>query len=132
MNVFYENVNEETIKNENYRKVVFTGKHMQFVYMSIDPNDNIHLEMHPDTDQFIRVEQGQGKAIIDNNSFDLYDDIGIIIPAGSQHEIINTSDKNKLKIYSIYCPPEHPKNKIDVINPDKKDNKIREIKITRI
>jgi hypothetical protein len=116
--VFYENVEEETKKNDLYRKVVYTGK-QQFVYMSIEPNDGIHLETHPDHDQFIRIEEGEGVAIIDDKEHKLFDGIGIIIPAGCKHEIKNTSSEKKLKLYSIYSPPEHDKDRIDEINPDK-------------
>jgi len=116
--VFYENVEEETKKNDLYRKVVYTGK-QQFVYMSIEPNDGIHLETHPDHDQFIRIEEGKGVAIIDDKVHKLFDGIGIIIPAGCKHEIKNTSSKKKLKLYSIYSPPEHDKDRIDKTNPDK-------------
>lgn len=116
--IFCENVNSNTIKNENYRKVAFTGANMQFVYMSIDPLDTIQMEMHEHTDQFIRIEQGTGIALIDNVKYDLYNDIGLIIPAGTSHMIINTSNTDKLKLYSIYAPPEHKPNKINVTNPN--------------
>lgn len=116
--IFYENVEEETKKNDLYRKVVYTGK-QQFVYMSIEPNDGIHLETHPDHDQFIRIEEGEGVAIINGEEYKLFDGIGIIIPAGYEHEIKNTSSEKKLKLYSIYSPPEHDKGKIDETNPDK-------------
>lgn len=117
--IFHENINLKTIENENYRKVVFTGKHMQFVYMSIEPLDNIHLEVHENHDQFIRIEKGKGIAKVNDIEYQLSDDIGIIIPAGSKHEIINTSNNEKLKLYSIYAPPEHKENTINIKNPDK-------------
>lgn len=116
--IFCENINEQTLENKNYRKVVYTGKHMQLVYMNIKPLDNIHLETHEGHDQFIRIEKGNGVAILDNKKYELSDDIGIIIPDGIKHEIINTSKTEELKLYSIYSPPEHPKNKIDLENPE--------------
>lgn len=118
MDIFHENVKTNSIENNNYRRVAFTGKHLQFVYMSIEPLDNIHLETHENTDQFIRVEQGNGIAIINNITYAMCDDFAIIIPAGSKHEIINTSKTEKLKLYSIYAPPEHADGKIDETNPD--------------
>ncbi len=116
--VFYQNVEEETIKNQDYRRVVYTGK-LQFVYMSINPQDNIHLETHPDHDQFFRIEQGEGIAKINGEEFKLYDGIGLVIPAGARHEIMNTSNTDNLKLYTIYSPPEHPPNRINTTNPDK-------------
>ena len=118
-NIFYENINDNTIENNNYRKVAYTGKYMQFVYMNIKPKDDIHLETHDGTDQFIRIEKGEGLAIINDKKYELCDDIGIIIPAGAKHKIINTSSNKELKLYTIYSPPEHNDNKINITNPDK-------------
>jgi mannose-6-phosphate isomerase-like protein (cupin superfamily) len=117
-NVFYENIEVNTIKNQNYRKVVYTGK-MQFVYMSLKPLDQIHMEVHPDHDQFLRIEKGNGQAIVNGQEYELYDGIGLIIPAGAQHQIKNTSETEDLKLYSIYTPPEHKPDRLDVNNPDK-------------
>ena len=125
--IFYENIEENTINNDYYRKVVYTGK-MQFVYMNILPLDNIHKEIHLDHDQFIRIESGEGIAIINNKKYKLYDGIGIIIPAGTEHEIINTSDVNNLKLYTIYTPPEHKPNTIQKYNPDKEIKNFKENK----
>ena len=106
---FYQNVEKRTKSNKLYRSVEWTGKKMQFVYMSIKPLDNIHLEIHKNIDQFIRIESGTGIAIIDNKKYKLKDGIGIIIPANTYHEIKNTSKTTELKLYSIYTPPEHPR-----------------------
>jgi mannose-6-phosphate isomerase-like protein (cupin superfamily) len=76
------------------------------------------MEVHEHTDQFIRIEQGVGVAIINNIKYDLYNDIGFIVPAGTSHMIINTSHTEKLKLYTIYAPPEHKPNEINVTNPD--------------
>lgn len=116
--IFIENINLNTLNNENYRKVAYTGSKMQFVYMSINPSDTIKMETHENTDQFIRIESGIGIAIINDNKYDLYDDIGLIIPAGSKHMIINTSSELKLKLYTIYTPPEHNSETIEKTNPD--------------
>jgi mannose-6-phosphate isomerase-like protein (cupin superfamily) len=117
--IFYENIEENTIKNNSYRKVVYTGK-LQFVYMSIKPQDNIHLEVHKDHDQFICIEKGTGIAIINEKKYNLTDGIGLIIPAGAKHKILNTSTFYDLKLYTIYSPPEHTDKLEQVNNPDKK------------
>ncbi len=121
-NIFYEDIEKNTLENDSYRKVVYTGK-MQFVYMSIKPLDDIHMETHDDHDQFFRFEGGIGKAIIDGKEYEIKDGIGLIVPAGVSHRIINTSEKESLKLYSIYSPPEHPPGRLDVSNPDKMKQK---------
>ena len=87
--------------------------------MSLKPLDTIHMEVHPDHDQFIRIEKGNGIAIVDGIKYKLVDGIGLIIPAGTAHKIINSSNSADLKLYSIYSPPEHPSNRVDKTNPDK-------------
>jgi mannose-6-phosphate isomerase-like protein (cupin superfamily) len=119
-NVFYENIETNTIENTFYRKVVYTGK-MQFVYMSIKPLDSIKMEVHQDHDQFFRIEKGTGEAIVNGKNYKLYDGIGLIVPAGAQHQIINTSENEDLKLYSIYTPPEHKPDRLDINNPDNPD-----------
>jgi len=127
-NIFYANVEQETIANNNYRHVVFTGNNQQFVYMSIKPLDDIHMEVHKDHDQFIRIEKGEGIAILNSIEYKLYDGIGIIIPAGAQHQIINTSKINSLKLYTIYSPPEHKQGLVQESNPDKVNYKEKYLK----
>lgn len=118
MKIFHANIEQDTISNTNYRNVVYTTDKLQIVYMNIKPLDNIHKEIHKDHDQFIRIEQGFGIAIIDGNTYDLYDGIAIVIPAGSEHEIINSSIDKDMKLYTIYTPPEHKPNTINTENPD--------------
>jgi mannose-6-phosphate isomerase-like protein (cupin superfamily) len=114
---------KKTLENNFYRKVVYTGK-MQFVYMSINPLDDIHMETHNDHDQFFRIEGGVGKAIINDKEYELKDGIGLIVPAGASHRIINTSNNDEsLKLYLIYSPPEHPPYHLDISNPDELLNK---------
>ena len=117
-NIFYENIETNTIENTSYRKIVYTGR-MQFVYMSIKPMDNIHKEIHEEHDQFIRVEEGEGNAILNGKTYKLYDGIGLMIPAGIEHQITNTSKDKELKLYTIYSPPEHKSGLIQEENPDK-------------
>jgi mannose-6-phosphate isomerase-like protein (cupin superfamily) len=118
INIFCADIEQITMDNNSYRKVLYTGTRQQFVLMSITPGDNIPKEIHPDTDQFIRVEEGNGLAIVEGINYELKDNIGIIIPAGKEHEIKNTGSTN-LKLYSIYSPPEHEQGLIQETKPDK-------------
>lgn len=99
----------DTNANAAYRRVVYTSPlFMQLVLMSIPPGGSIPLERHPGTDQFIRVEQGSGEAVVDGERLVLSDDAALIIPAGAEHVIRNTSATKELKLYTIYSPAEHP------------------------
>jgi mannose-6-phosphate isomerase-like protein (cupin superfamily) len=109
--IFYDNIEKSTIKNNNYRHIQYTHPGgMQFVLMSIKSGEEIGMEVHKTHDQFIRIEKGKGELQIKNNNkitkYDLYDGIGIIIPSGTSHNVINTG-REPLKLYSIYAPPEH-------------------------
>ncbi len=108
---YVNNIEKETLENDFFRKEVFTGKLMQMTVMSILPGDDIGAEVHNDTDQFLRIEQGTGKAIIGDQEYDVADDFVIIIPAGMNHNVINTGEI-AMKLYSIYTPAEHPKGTI--------------------
>lgn len=107
MTGFVGNIEELTLKNDNFRKVLFTGPNSQLVVMSLEPGENIGMETHPDIDQFIRIEEGEGKAILNGEESKLEDDFAVVIPAGAEHDIVNTSQTKKLKLYTIYTPPEH-------------------------
>ena len=107
MKGFHSNIESETSQNDNFRKVLYTGKHSQLVLMSLKPSEEIGMETHPDNDQFFRFEAGMGKAIIDGNEYELQDGDVIIVPAGAEHNIINASDTEKLKLYTIYSPAHH-------------------------
>ena len=107
MKGYNTNIEKETLANTNFRKVLYTGKHSQLVLMSLKPNEEIGMEVHTDNDQFFRFEKGQGKCIIDGNEYILSDGSVIIVPAGAQHNIINTSNTNDLKLYTIYSPAHH-------------------------
>jgi mannose-6-phosphate isomerase-like protein (cupin superfamily) len=121
---FYNNVEKSTEKNNNYRKVLYTSKHQQFVLMSLNPGEDIKAEVHKDHDQYIRVEKGKGVAIIESKKYKLEDGISVIIPAGSKHQIINNG-KHKLKLYTIYSPPEHSDGLIQKIKPLDEYNDIK-------
>ncbi|MFA6353783.1 MAG: cupin domain-containing protein [Candidatus Paceibacterota bacterium] len=107
MKGFNANIEKKTLENTNFRKVLYTGKHSQLVLMSLKPNEEIGMEVHEDNDQFFRFEKGEGKCIIDGNEYALSDGSVIIVPSGSQHNIINTSGVNDLKLYTIYSPAHH-------------------------
>ena len=107
MKGFCSNIEKDTLSNENYRKVVYTGKHSQLVLMTLLPNEEIGMEVHPDNDQFFRFEKGQGKVIIDGNEYEVKDGSAVIVPCGAQHNVINTSATDKLKLYTIYSPAHH-------------------------
>ena len=101
------NIEEETLANTNFRKVLYTGKHSQLVLMSLLPNEDIGMEVHPDNDQFFRFEKGQGKCIIDGNEYLVSDGFAVVVPAGAQHNVINMSATDDLKLYTIYSPANH-------------------------
>jgi len=101
------NIEKETLENENFRKVLYTSKHSQLVLMTLKPKEEIGMEVHPDNDQFFRFEKGNGKCIIDGNEYELKDGVAVVVPAGAQHNIINTSDTEELKLYTIYSPAHH-------------------------
>lgn len=104
---YKENIEKLTKENENFRKVLYTGKYMQMVLMSLRPGGEIGLEVHEENDQFFRFESGQGRVFIDGTSYDVKDDDVVIVPAGSEHNVINMSDKEDLKLYTIYAPSHH-------------------------
>lgn len=110
---FVVNIEEATLQNNTFRTALWTGNHLQLTLMSIHVGDDIGLEMHPDTDQFLRIEQGQGLVMMGDNKNNLYfqrrvyDNYVILIPAGKWHNVINTGC-TPLKLYSIYAPPQHP------------------------
>ncbi len=107
MKGFHSNIEKDTLDNNDFRKVLYTAKHCQLVLMSLRPKEEIGMEVHPDNDQFFRFEKGQGKGFIDGNEYEISDGMALIIPAGSKHNIVNTSDKIDLKMYTIYSPAHH-------------------------
>ena len=107
MKGFSANIEKESLENKNFRKVLYTGKHSQLVLMSLKPKEDIGTEIHPDNDQFFRVEKGQGRCLIDGNAYELSDGSAIIVPARAEHNVINTSETEDLKLYTIYSPAHH-------------------------
>jgi mannose-6-phosphate isomerase-like protein (cupin superfamily) len=107
MKGFHSNIEKDTLENENFRKVLYTSKHSQLVLMSLAPNEDIGMEVHEDNDQFFRIEKGQGKCIIDGNEYKLEDGSAVVVPAGSEHNVVNTSATERLSLYTIYSPAHH-------------------------
>ena len=108
MTGYHTDIEKKSLENTYFREVLFTGPHSQLVVMALNPGEDIGQETHPDTDQFIRVEAGTGKAILDGKEYALQDGSAIVIPAGTEHNVINTSSTDALKLYTVYTPPEHP------------------------
>lgn len=104
---FTANLEEETLKNTDFRRVLYTGKFSQLVLMCLRPKEEIGTETHDDVDQFFRFEEGQGAVIIDGVRTAVKDGSGVIVPCGALHNVVNTSKVKNLKLYTIYSPPEH-------------------------
>jgi len=110
---FVIDIEQKTLENENFREVLFTAPHSQLVVMTLQPGEEIGLETHDDIDQFIRVEAGTGKAILNGEEKALADGTAVVIPAGTEHNVVNVSQTEPLKLYTIYSPPEHPDRTIN-------------------
>ncbi len=107
MKGYNANIEQETLENENFRKVLYTASHSQLVLMSLQPGEDIGMEVHEDNDQFFRFEKGEGKCIIDGNEYKVSDGSAVVVPAGAEHNVINTSQTESLKLYTIYSPAHH-------------------------
>jgi mannose-6-phosphate isomerase-like protein (cupin superfamily) len=118
MTGYIGNIEEQTLENNNFRQVLFTGQHAQLVIMSLKPMEEIGIEIHPVTDQFLRFESGEGKVIINGEEQTVKDGDAVIIPAGTEHNVINTSSEKFLKLYTIYSPSHHKDGTIHVTKDD--------------
>lgn len=107
MKGFKTNIEKDTLENKNFRKVLYTGKGLQLVLMSLKAGEDIGEETHKDGDQFFRVEKGKGKCLVDGNEYKIRDGDIVLVPAGAKHNIINTDIKEDLKLYTLYGPPQH-------------------------
>lgn len=127
---FAVNIERITKRNNNFRIALWTGKHLQLTLMSINPGEDIGLEVHPHLDQFIRIEEGQGIVKMGDSKDDLYfqkkvyDNYVFIVPAGKWHNLINTGRK-PIKLYSIYAPPQHPYGTVQRTKADAEAAEIR-------
>jgi mannose-6-phosphate isomerase-like protein (cupin superfamily) len=100
-------IEKKTLKNSDFRRVLYTGRYSQLVLMNLKPMEEIGMETHNDRDQFFRFEAGEGKVVIDGVEHEVRDGDAVIVPAGAKHNVVNTSKKLELKLYTIYSPPEH-------------------------
>ncbi len=107
MKGFITNIEKDTENNDFFRKVIFTAKHSQLVLMSLKPGEEIGEEVHDNLDQFFRFEEGEGRVVIEGEKFPVGDGFALVVPAGTKHNIINTSSDKPLKLYTIYSPPNH-------------------------
>ncbi len=117
MQGYLDDIERATLDNDDYRRVLYTGHHLQLVLMTLQPGEEIGEEVHEGHDQFFRIEQGEGSIVIDGQSRPAPAESGIIVPAGARHNLINTGSE-PLKLYTLYGPPEHRR---DVVHPTKAD-----------
>jgi mannose-6-phosphate isomerase-like protein (cupin superfamily) len=107
MNGFVDDIEKLTKENKNFREVLYTGKYSQLVVMSLKPGEEIGMEVHENVDQFFRVDEGEGELLLDGKTTKISDGYAVVVPAGSEHNIVNTAEKD-LKLYTIYSPANHP------------------------
>ncbi len=122
MKGFNINIEKATLENDNFRKVLYTSTHSQLVLMSLKPLEEIGMEVHPENDQFFRFEKGQWKCIIDENEYEVSDGSAIVVPAWANHNIINISATESLKMYTIYSPAHHKDGIIRVTKEEAEAN----------
>lgn len=103
---FQANIEKLTEENTFFRRVLYTAKNSQLVLMCLKPNEDIGEEVH-NLDQFFRIEKGRGKAVLNGVEYPIEDGFAVVVPAGTKHNIINTSDEEEMKLYTVYSPPNH-------------------------
>ena len=103
---YCDNIDRATVENEDFRRVLYTGEHLQLVLMTLQPGDEIGEEVHPDRDQFFRIEEGEGVIDIDGRENRVAEDFAVVVPAGARHNVRNTG-AGPLRLYTLYGPPEH-------------------------
>lgn len=108
MDGYVTNIERDTLANEDFRRVLFTGPHVQLVLMTLRPGEEIGLEKHDGHDQFIRVEAGTGFVLLNGHKSAIADGSAVVIPANTEHNVVNTSDVAPMRLYTLYSPPEHP------------------------
>ena len=117
MTPYSSNIEYDTLTNENFRTVVYTAPHSQVVLMSLLPGEEIGTEIHPHNDQFFRFEKGIGKAIVEGKEYTIEDGTALVVPAGTEHNIVNTGSE-KMKLYTIYSPAHHIDGRIHATKND--------------
>lgn len=125
MKGYVANIEDAAKENDNFRKVLYTAKFSQLVVMSLKPSEEIGEEVHT-LDQFIRIESGKGKVILDGVEHEAEDNFAIVIPAGTKHNVINTSSDESMKLYTIYSPPEHRDGVVHATKEDAMNDKTDE------
>ncbi|HVV14848.1 MAG TPA: cupin domain-containing protein [Candidatus Paceibacterota bacterium] len=119
---YITNIEKASLENEYFRRVLYTDKRLQLVVMSLNPREDIGEEVHP-LDQFIRVEQGDGKAVLDGKETEIHDGSVVIIPQGTRHNIVNLSPDQPMKLYTLYAPPDHKDGTIHKTKADAQADK---------
>lgn len=117
MKGYVDDIEKLTEENDDFRRVLYTGKEMQLVLMALKPGEEIGSEVHEDRDQFFRVEAGRGEVVIDGNTTPVRADMAIIVPAGARHNVRNTGEA-PLKLYTLYAPPEHREGTVHATKAD--------------
>ncbi|MBU6214513.1 cupin domain-containing protein [Patescibacteria group bacterium] len=107
MKGFHAHIEKDDLGNDDFRRVLYTGRHLQLVLMSLQPLEEIGSEVHEENDQFFRFEKGEGRVVIDDAEYGVKDGDAIVVPAGARHNIMNVSASDPLKLYTIYAPPHH-------------------------
>lgn len=117
MKGYHDDIEKQTTANSDFRRVLYTGGHLQLVVMTLQPGEEIGAEVHEDRDQFFRFEEGGGQVDIDDNSYAVVDGSGVIVPAGARHNVRNTGDA-PLRLYTLYGPPEHIDGLVEATKAD--------------
>lgn len=117
MKGYHDDIERQTTANEDFRRVLYTGKHLQLVLMTLPPGEEIGAEIHADRDQFFRFESGRGEVDIDDNTYEVVDGSGVIVPAGARHNVRNIWYE-PLKLYTLYGPPEHVDGLVEATKAD--------------
>ena len=117
MKGFVDDIEALTIASDDFRRVVYTGRYLQLVLMSLKPGEEIGSEVHADHDQFFRIESGRGEVVIDGKRHPIEDDDAVVVPAGARHNVINTGNE-PLKLYTLYGPPEHREGVVHATRPE--------------
>lgn len=124
---YFGNIENETVKNNFFRHVIFTGKHAQLVLMCLQPSEEIGDEVHHNVDQFFRIEEGEAKFVLNEKEIHIAKNgDAVIVPAGTYHNVINNSKTNKLKLYTVYSPPNHPDKTIHKTKADAEKAELKE------
>lgn len=127
MKSYVGSIEVQTLNNDNFREVLFTGKRSQLVVMSLEAGEEIGTEVHPDADQFFRIEQGTARFVFNNKEvYIVADGDAVVVPAGTYHNVVNTSDTLPLKLYTIYSPPQHPDGTVHKTKADAEAEEIAE------